>query len=283
MEDVCLGDRRPLRHAARKPAYVVPLPPEVRHDFAVIFSSSSRHLGRPQFPHVLDCEAELLEFLNNDWAGKSTMVLLTTLRRFQSLYFSEFKYGSKLLKSEVRESRANSVTDDTHNKLAWKKVRGKFSPPLLFVARDQVGPDLQPIGSISTDPGEIDSIVTRIWTKVYDGNVSATNVLMHMVSFFSEFLCYVFCRTSFHLAPFSGADLFEACVHGPKTAGGMDGWSPDDWALLPLEAFEEVAYLLRAIEEGAPWPTGILHGRAVFSTPRRAVLCFHPHEVAHAD
>jgi len=209
-------------------------------------------------------EAELLEFLNNDWAGKSTMVLLTTLRRFQSLYFSEFKYGSKLLKSEVRESRANSVTDDTHNKLAWKKVRGKFSPPLLFVARDQVGPDLQPIGSISTDPGEIDSIVTRIWTKVYDGNVSATNVLMHMVSFFSEFLCYVFCRTSFHLEPSSGADLFEACVHGPKTAGGMDGWSPDDWALLPLEAFEEFAYLLRAIEEGAPWPTGILHGRAVF-------------------
>ena len=141
------------------------------------------------------------------------MVLLTTLRRFQSLYFSEFKYGSKLLKSEVRESRANSVTDDTHNKLAWKKVRGKFSPPLLFVARDQEGPDLQPIGSISTDPGEIDSIVTRIWTKIYDGNVSATSVLMHMVSFFSEFLCYAFCRTSFHLEPFSGAEPQDGRGH----------------------------------------------------------------------
>ena len=209
-------------------------------------------------------EAELLEFLRDNWEEKSTIVLLTTLRKFQCLYFTSFKYSAHLLKSEVREARAKSVTDDTHNKLAWKKVRGKFSPPLLFVARDQVGPDLQPVGSISTDPAEVDSIVTRIWTKIYDGNVSPANVFMHMVTFFAEFICYVFCRTTFHLEPFSGADLFQACVHGPKTAGGMDGWAPDDWSLLPEEAFEEVAYLLRAVEEGAPWPTGILHGRAVF-------------------
>ena len=55
-EDVRLCDRRPCGHAGREPAYVVPLSAEVGHDFAVIFASSPRHLGRPQFPHVLDHE-----------------------------------------------------------------------------------------------------------------------------------------------------------------------------------------------------------------------------------
>jgi len=44
----------------------------------------------------------------------------------------------------------------------------------------------------------------------------------------------------------------------------MDGWAPDDWALLSIDVMEEFAYLLRAIEKGANWPQGTLHSRAVF-------------------
>ena len=44
----------------------------------------------------------------------------------------------------------------------------------------------------------------------------------------------------------------------------MDGWAPADWALLPLKAFDQLAVLLNVIEEGAPWPEGVLHGKATF-------------------
>ena len=59
-------------------------------------------------------------------------------------------------------------------------------------------------------------------------------------------------------------ELFSCCVHAPKTAAGLDGWSPADWALLPVEAFGPIAKLLNSIESGAPWPDGVLHGKATF-------------------
>ena len=75
---------------------------------------------------------------------------------------------------------------------------------------------------------------------------------------------FLFHRATFVLDEVSAQDLLEACQHGPFTAGGMDGWAPDDWSLLSLDVMEEFAYLLRAIEKGAVWPAGCLHGRAVF-------------------
>eukprot|EP00973_Karenia_brevis_P087883 12188775-Karenia_brevis.AAC.1 len=39
----------------------------------------------------------------------------------------------------------------------------------------------------------------------------------------------------------------------------MDGWTYDDWALLPPDAFIPIAIILQQVEQGASWPTSTLH------------------------
>ena len=117
-------------------------------------------------------------------------------------------------KSEVREARGQSVTDHLHNKIAWKKVRGKFPPPLLFVARDQVGPNLQPVDSISTDPAEVDNTVTRIWSKIYD------ICLVSLVSFFV--MC--FAQLHFILNPSPGP-TFKFLMHASMGLKRLEAWT----------------------------------------------------------
>ena len=43
-----------------------------------------------------------------------------------------------------------------------------------------------------------------------------------------------------------------------------DRWAPADFALLPDEAFEWLAKLLRLIEDGKPWPAHLSHTKAAY-------------------
>ena len=42
----------------------------------------------------------------------------------------------------------------------------------------------------------------------------------------------------------------------------MDGWSPIDLSILPPSAFDWIAQMFNAIENGCEWPDGMLHGKA---------------------
>ncbi len=46
-------------------------------------------------------------------------------------------------------------------------------------------------------------------------------------------------------------------------AGGLDGWRPAHWRLINEEAAHWLAQLFRLIEEGRPWPRGVLVAKAV--------------------
>jgi hypothetical protein len=155
------------------------------------------------------------------------------------------------------------MENDKHNKIAFTVVRGKSSPPLLFAARDQLGPLGQAKGTVTTDPMEIDSIARRVWACIYEGNIKI-NLQRHADLFVELFRSYIYNSTPFQLDKISPSELMEVCTNGGKTAGGMDGWLPQDFAILPLEAFKDLAALLDAIELGHPWPSGVLHGRAAY-------------------
>ncbi len=66
------------------------------------------------------------------------------------------------------------------------------------------------------------------------------------------------------MEPIDAEGLMQLSTTGPFSSGGLDGWAPHDWAVLPLIAFQWLAQLLNAIEAGHPWPSGVQHGRAVF-------------------
>ena len=87
----------------------------------------------------------------------------------------------------------------------------------------------------------------------------------HTAKFMSKYSQWLFRAPEFHVQPFSGQDLFDLCLVANKNSvGGLDGWSPADWSILPLECFSLLALLSVAIEEGADWPADSLHAKAAF-------------------
>lgn len=49
-----------------------------------------------------------------------------------------------------------------------------------------------------------------------------------------------------------------------KSAGALDGWSPEEMALLPKKACRYVAILLNLMEDRAPWPKPAPHARVAY-------------------
>ena len=47
---------------------------------------------------------------------------------------------------------------------------GNFAAPLVAVQRDKTGPQGQAKGTIATSPKEVDSILRKVFGRIYDGN-----------------------------------------------------------------------------------------------------------------
>ena len=58
--------------------------------------------------------------------------------------------------------------------------------------------------------------------------------------------------------------VFAAFTKGGKSSAGMDGWEPEEFALMSMEACSWTARLYRKIEAGAAWPQGTTHAKAAF-------------------
>ena len=66
------------------------------------------------------------------------------------------------------------------------------------------------------------------------------------------------------LQPITAADVQEASRAAKNTAGGMDGWQPEDFNMLSPAIYQAIADLMNTIEAGAPWPKATMHARAAF-------------------
>ena len=91
-------------------------------------------------------------------------------------------------------------------------------------------------------------IYISILSKVYDGNI--VNTFEHVVEFLGKYRDFLFIAPTFKIDPITGIDLHKSATTAAKTAGGLDGCAPADWALLPFKAFDQLAVLLNVIEEG---------------------------------
>ena len=49
-----------------------------------------------------------------------------------------------------------------------------------------------------------------------------------------------------------------------KSVGGLEGFSPSEFSILSDLTYQWLARMLNRIEAGAPWPTPLLHAKAVF-------------------
>ena len=53
----------------------------------------------------------------------------------------------------------------------------------------------------------------------------------------------------------------------------MGQWTPEDLALISDMAYHQLAMMLNAIEEGAPWPEQLLHATAIWLAKDPDVVC----------
>ena len=118
-----------------------------------------------------------------------------------------------------------------------------------MLERDCIGPKGEPKGSIATSPSEVDAILTRFNTRITDGNIEEDK-RVHASKFMSKYKQYIFSSSTFSKPEWTGEFLHSICVEGPFTAGGMDGWSPIDLSILHHSAFDWIAQMFNAIENG---------------------------------
>ena len=57
------------------------------------------------------------------------------------------------------------------------------------------------------------------------------------------------------MEPLTGEDLQEAAKEAAETAAGGDQWGPGDINKFSRLAFERIAEMLNAVENGAQWPS----------------------------
>ena len=187
---------------------------------------------------------------------------LWPLTALLKLWQKEYAQRIGLSKKLDNEATRTKVRNDKSFSKAFQLLRKPQAPPLQFMTRDIEGPMGQPPGSTATNPLEIDSIIRRAYDKIYKGNVK--DLKAHAKDFISKYSDSLFRREEYLIDDMTGEELHMACITGPFTAGSMDGISPRDLSILPIQMFTLLASLLNTIEKGADWPKGMLHGKANF-------------------
>ena len=73
---------------------------------------------------------------------------------------------------------------------------------------------------------------------------------------------YIYNQAAEQVEDITAEDVMYACTKCKHSAAGTDLWSPADFSLLSLKAFDHIAQLLNIIEEGFEWPESVLFAKA---------------------
>ena len=165
--------------------------------------------------------------------------------------------------AEAKRAADKMRRKDPYFRSTYAFLKGQSLPPLLFAKRTKIGPNSEPLGSVTALPEEVDQAARDAWLPFFQGNIEDLSV--HTTNFICKYNPFLFKAPEFQVEPVSGQDLYDLCTIANKNSvGGLDGWSPADWSILPLEVLVLLALLFNAIEEGADWPADSLNAKAAF-------------------
>ena len=82
------------------------------------------------------------------------------------------------------------------------------------------------------------------------------------INYLSNYAKYIFRSDSHPIATLDVDEFMQLCIHASYSSPGLDSWSPTDFAILSRSAFEWLVAILNLIEQGRPWPSGLLRGKA---------------------
>ena len=113
--------------------------------------------------------------------------------------------------------------------------------------RKERGPEGQAPGTVATEPGEVDSIATKIYNAIFKGNV--TDQAAKAKRYMEKYSQYIFKAEEASMEALTGKDLQNVVVAGAESACGMDQWTPAELKLLSPLAFEWLASFLNEVEK----------------------------------
>ena len=122
------------------------------------------------------------------------------------IWYQQMQSTTKTLAvTAMREHTQKRLQHKTKGMKAMSSALNPTPPkPLLRAKRDRDGPNGEQVGSITTDPAEVDAIATRAWQAIYNGNVK--DLYFEAKSFIKKYDKYVFKGPTFQLKPIIGKE-----------------------------------------------------------------------------
>jgi hypothetical protein len=168
------------------------------------------------------------------------------IRRLAEAHAKRAKAIRDQLRAEVRRAK---VAQNSCKQFGVKNLSAAIgdqkAQAITCVIRDQDTSDGGKKGQMTTNPTDIDAVVRRAWKAIYDGTADATGGAVDM--FMNKFAKYFLKLPPFEVIPLTGERVFESVSKTAKSAGALDGWSPEELALLYRKACHYVAILLNMV------------------------------------
>ena len=104
-----------------------------------------------------------------------------------------------------------------------KSVGSKTLPPLTAVKRKQKGPKGEPVRSISSAQGEVDTIARKAYDEIYVGNKA--NQEQATADYLEQYKNIFFEAPQANISQMEGPHLKAMAVNAKESAAGMDQWA----------------------------------------------------------
>ena len=114
-----------------------------------------------------ELEKSIRDFINNDCV--TNICRKIKLKKFASDLRKVSNNINNVCKGELKDLNTKAAKDDRYHQKTWRNLRDQNLPPLLFANRTSVGPQGQPIGSVTAIPAEVDKIAREIDIKAQAG------------------------------------------------------------------------------------------------------------------
>lgn len=125
-----------------------------------------------------------------------------------------------------------------------------------------MGPQGQPRGQFTADLAEIDSVLRRARTRIYDG--TCTNIADMVDTFMDKYKRHIYKAEASTVEVVNADMVHDAFSGGGKSAAGLDSCESEELALMSRYACAWCARLYQTIEDEADWPEGTQKAKAVF-------------------
>ena len=134
-------------------------------------------------------EDELRTFLEDCQPNDHRCIF--TLQRHLKAHQRVLEQAIVAQRKQRQAERVEYYEDDPHSRKAFRSIRGKGTPPLLFTKRTSPGPNGEAIGTITSNPADVDREVQHAYSRYYQGNV-AGSLVAHAVQFFPNMISIFF-------------------------------------------------------------------------------------------